>query len=166
MSQRKTSTKEIDETQMRAFKNKIRLRMLFIYVSIAVISATVIAPAVINFGSTRDPYVAERSLFAWFILQRDCHVVEGEDTTWYGKWAVWKCADGSEQLSKFGQAEMDKFIQGQRDELGLESFARSQEPGMLDRIGEYLRGLIRVNFNTFLILVILIQVTVIHYKLR
>lgn len=164
MSQRKTE--EVDEKQMRAFKNKIRLRLMLIYIGIAFISATVIAPAVINLGATRDPYIAERSMFAWYILQRDCHVEEGRDATWYGKWATWKCADGTEQVSKFSKTEMEEFIQKQKDELGLESIARNQEPGLFDTLNEYLHGIIRVNLNTFLILVILIQVTVIHYKLR
>lgn len=159
---------EPKEESMKIRGRKIRWQLYAMYTLLAAVCFIAFAPIVLHLDQASNPYTNERATFAWMVAQRHCKVVEGKDTTWYGRWATWKCLDGSSHVSKFGSAEIQSFLDSQRSNIGEPVFDRAPEDdgSVIGRLMEFIRSTFRVNLNTFLLLCILVQVSMIHYKLR
>lgn len=139
----------------------------FAYAFGLIFAFLVLIPAV-TFDNTSERNNTERGQWAWFIKQRACKPVSGKDVKWYGGTSHWKCADGTVHESRFGHEEVLKFSNMTIEDLILYNaqVQKADNDGFLAPIIEFLRGTFRVNSNTLILLIILVQVTSVNYRLR
>lgn len=148
-------------------KQKSKLTTLFAYALGLLFMLVILIPAV-TLDGTADRNRVERGQYAWFIKQRQCEPIPGKDAKWWGGTSQWRCVDGSLHESRFTQEEILQFSKMSVEDLILYNSQRSEREhaGLFEPLIEFLRSNFRVNSNTLILLIILVQVTSINYRLR